>query len=131
MLWNGWPWTRIILLFTGMALILSSIQVGMFHSRQNYRHWAQWLPVIAGPILGLLALIIAFYNAVVLRQIFVGLAIITSLASLFGFYLHFTGVGERVDGYRAENFLVGPPIIMPLMFSGISLLGLIAIYWRW
>lgn len=131
MFWNGWPWARVIILFTGIAFLLIGLQVAMFHSRQNFRHWAMWTPVIASPIVGLLAIVIGFYNLPVLRQLFAVLAAVTALAGLGGFYLHFTGVGERVDGYRVENFLVGPPITLPLMLSAMGVLGLIAIYWRW
>lgn len=131
MAWNGWPWSRVIILFTGLAILLIWVQVTLFHSRQNFRHWAQWLPVIANPILGVLALILAFYNATILRQTFGILAIIVAIASTGGFIQHFAGVGERVDGYRMENFLVGPPIVLPIMNLALSVLGLIAVYWRW
>lgn len=108
-----------------------SLQVFLFHYRQNFRHWAMWLPVVASPLLGLLAIVISFYNLAVLRNAFSLLATVAALAGLGGFALHFSGVGERVDGYRMENFLVGPPITLPLMVTAISILGLIAMYWRW
>ncbi len=127
---NGWPLARVIILFTGLAFLLIGLQVTMFHSRQNFRNWTMWTPVIASPVVGLLAIVIGFYNLAILRQLFVVLAAVTALAGLGGFYLHLTGVGERVDGYRTENFLVGPPITLPLMLSALGVLGLIAIYWR-
>jgi hypothetical protein len=40
------------------------------------------------------------------------------------------GVGQRVGGFsQSQNFLVGPPIVLPLMMSAISALGLLALYW--
>ncbi|MNW22307.1 hypothetical protein D3C71_2237120 [compost metagenome] len=47
-----------------------------------------------------------------------------------GFYFHFHGVGIRVGGWTMRNFLVGPPVILPVLFIAISALGLIAVYWR-
>lgn len=131
MYWTGWPWDRVIILFTGLAFFMIGLQVALFHWRQNFRHLAMWVPVTASPVLGLLAVLLSFYNLPVLRLIFaVGLAG-GVLSGIGGFVLHFEGVGERVDGYRVQNFLVGPPITLPLMVTAISLLGLIALYWRW
>ena len=51
-------------------------------------------------------------------------------SGLVGFFYHVRGVGQRVDGYVLRNFLVGPPIILPLMFSALGVVGLFAAYWR-
>lgn len=131
MLWSGWPWDRVIILFTGLAFLLIGLQVTLFHYRQNFRARSMWLPVTATPVLGIVALIMAFYNLPVIRTVFVVLLGVGVLAGIGGFILHFEGVGERVDGYRMNNFLVGPPITLPLMVTAMSVLGIIALYWRW
>ncbi len=53
-MWNGWPLSRVILLFTSLALLVIFVQVTLFHYRQNFRHWAMWGPVIGAPVIGLL-----------------------------------------------------------------------------
>ena len=131
MLWNGWPWDRVIILFTGLAFLMLGLQVTLFHYRQNFRNWSMWLPVAATPVLGFLGVLLSFYNVLFLRQLFFVLLAVGALAGLGGFLLHFEGVGERVDGYRMHNFLVGPPITLPLMVTAMSILGIIALYWRW
>jgi hypothetical protein len=52
------------------------------------------------------------------------------LDGLIGFYFHFRGVGIRVGGYELRKFLIGPPVVLPLMFTALSVLGLVAVYWR-
>lgn len=131
MFWSGWPWDRVIILFTGLAFLMIGLQVTMFHYRQNFRVWSMWLPVAATPVLGVVAIVMAFYNLPLLRTVFVVLLGIGAVAGIGGFVLHFEGVGERVDGYRINNFLVGPPITLPLMVTAMSVLGIIALYWRW
>ncbi|MHB9093739.1 MAG: hypothetical protein ACYC21_03635 [Eubacteriales bacterium] len=131
MYWNGWPWQRVIILFTGMAFLMIGLQVTFFHYRQNFRNWSMWVPVAATPALGLLAVVIGFYNLPVLRLLWVVLLAAGALAGIGGFVLHFEGVGERVDGYRLNNFLIGPPVTLPLMVMAFSVLGIIALYWRW
>ena len=129
-MWNGWPLDRVLLLFTALALLLIFIQVWLFHYRQNFRHWAMWIPVLATPVLGVCLIILALGNTTRFRPVVVALLVAGLLGGLVGFYYHFRGVGTRVDGYRIQNFLVGPPVILPLMVTAISVLGLMAIYWR-
>lgn len=129
-MWNNWPITRVILLFTGLALLLIFIQVTLFHYRQNFRHFAMWLPVLGSPAIGLMALWLSLGNSPGIRNVTIVFLVIGLIAGLIGFLYHFRGVGKRVGGYKMPNFLVGPPIILPLMITAISILGLIAIYWR-
>lgn len=131
MYWNGWPWDRVIILYTGLAFLLIGLQVALFHYRQNFRNWTMWVPVLAAPVVGLTAFTVGFYNIPILRTALLILLAASAVAGLGGFILHLEGVGERVDGYRMNNFLVGPPIALPLMVTAMAVLGIIALYWRW
>lgn len=127
--WNGWPFERVAVLFASCASLLIFIQVTLFHYRQNFRHWSQWVPVIALPILALTGFLFSASNVDWVRTAFIVLCLGDALGGLVGFYLHLKGVGQRVDGYRLQNFLVGPPIILPLMISALSVFALLAVYW--
>ncbi|HZG14424.1 MAG TPA: hypothetical protein VE710_05310 [Candidatus Bathyarchaeia archaeon] len=129
-MWQGWPLERVLLLLAGLAFALIFIQVTLFHSRQNFRHWSMWVPVIETPLFALVAIVLAFYQPGWLRLTF-GLLMWLGLGGgIYGAYQHAVGVGQRVGGYsQTQNFLVGPPIILPLMISAISALGLLALYW--
>ena len=129
-MWEGWPIARVILLFLAVVFIAIFVQVTMFHYRQNFRHWAQWLPVLGAPLLGLVSLLLVFYVTPLLILSAGIFYAVGALAGLTGLTLHTTGVGERVGGYNLENFLVGPPVILPMMVLSRSVLGLIALYWR-
>lgn len=129
-MWHGWPIERMLFLFVGLAFALMFVQVTIFHSRQNFRHWAMWIPVIETPLFAFLAFVLAFYNAPWLRWTFALLLWIGLAGGVYGAYLHTIGVGQRVGGYsQGQNFLVGPPIILPLMISALSGLGLLALFW--
>lgn len=129
MAWDGWPFTRVVLLFCAAAALLVLIQVTMNHYRQNFRHWSQWVPIIELPLLALVAILVVISNGEGVRSFLMVLGYVGILGGLIGFYMHFRGVGQRVDGYRLHNFLVGPPIILPLLISAISGLALSALYW--
>ncbi len=89
-----------------------------------------WSPVISSPIYSLAAIWIAISRPDWLLSVFVFLMWFGVLTGTAGFYYHFHGVGLRVGGYSMRNFLVGPPVLMPMMYIAISVLGLIAYYWR-
>ncbi|SHJ93304.1 hypothetical protein [Desulforamulus aeronauticus] len=130
-MWDGWPLSRILLLFTGIAFLMISLQVTLYHYRQNFRHWAMYGPVVGGPLIGIFTIALAFYNVPMLQLttsilLFVGLGL-----GIVGGYLHFNGIGERVGGFgESQNFLIGPPLTLPIMVTALSILGLIALYWR-
>lgn len=128
--WIGWPLARIVILLVGLAYFLIAVQTAMFHHRQNFRHIAMWGPVAAGPLIGLAAVLLAGTGQ---RDLLVPTRVLFwagAASGLLGFYYHFRGVGQRVDGYVPRNFLVGPPVILPLMFGALSVFGLCAIGWR-
>ncbi|QKG84424.1 hypothetical protein GXN76_07990 [Kroppenstedtia pulmonis] len=128
--WTGWPLDRILILFVSLAFILLFIQVTLFHYRQNFHQKAMWLPVLASPLFFLTGIALTFYKAPWLSTTFLILMWFGILDGLIGFFYHFRGVGIRVGGWKLRNFLIGPPVILPLMFAALSGLGLIAMYWR-
>lgn len=127
--WIGWPTERILLLFTGLALAMIAVQVGLFHYRGNFRHKVMWGPVLTAPILAVLGLVLGLWNIPWLRTLFVIGLMVQAVAALLGFILHIRGVMLRVGGWKLRNVLTGPPVLLPLMMAAISLLGLISIYW--
>ena len=110
------------------AFLLTFIQVTLNHYRQNFRDLSQWIPVLALPILALGSLIVAAWNGTGARSVLTVLCWIGVGVGLMG-SINTCGVWERVDGYRLHNFLVGPPIILPLFISAVSALALLALYW--
>lgn len=127
-MWNGWPADRVLFLFLGVVHLAVFVQVGLMHWRQNFRHWAMWVPVVATATLGFLALLLAWRSVEALRWLFVLFSSAAVLSGLMGSYYHIEGVGGRVDGYTLSNFMVGPPVALPLLVSALGALGLIVVY---
>lgn len=130
MYWNGWPLERIVILFASAAFLLVGVQVTMFHYRQNFHHKAMWAPVYELPVFFIVGLLYSFYAANWLGIVFVVCMWVGIFSGLLGFYYHIRGVGIRVGGYALRNFLIGPPVILPLLISALSVLALFGYYWR-
>jgi hypothetical protein len=129
MYWKDWSLDRIVVLFVAAAYLFIGVQVTMSHYRQNFHHKAMWGPVISSPLFFLGGVAFVFSNQMWLYYLFALLMWIGIAEGLVGFYYHFHGVGVRVGGYASRNFLMGPPVVLPLLFSAMGLLGLIALYW--
>jgi uncharacterized membrane protein YjdF len=130
MVWTEWSLDRMIVFFVGLAYLLIGIQVAMSHYKQNFHNKTMWVPVIAAPVLFLASIVLALTNRYGLYNIVQILYWLGTIVGLIGFALHFKAVGHRIGGYKPRNFLMGPPVILPLLFSAMSVLGLIAMYGR-
>jgi hypothetical protein len=129
MYWHGWSMDRIVILFVGLAYLLIWIQVTLLHYRQNFHHKAMWAPVASSPIFAVTGLTLAIWGYSWLHSLFIGMMWLGVVIGLVGFYFHFHGVGVRVGGYELRNFMIGPPVIFPIIFSALGGLALIAVYW--
>ncbi|OXM85057.1 hypothetical protein [Paenibacillus rigui] len=128
--WTGWTLERVLILFVGVAFLAVGAQVTLSHYRQNFHHRAMWYPVVSAPVFAVTAAALASVRAEWLLQLFHLFMWAGTFIGAVGFYFHFHGVGIRVGGWTMRNFLVGPPVILPVLFIAISALGLIAVYWR-
>jgi hypothetical protein len=127
-MWVGWPLARWLYLFLGVAFLAVFVQVTLFHMRQNFYHPSQWLPVIATPLLGVSALFVVWRDVELARAVLTLFAIVGVAIGLVGTYYHFVGTGQRLGGYNLNNFMVGPPPMLPLMVVALSALSLVALH---
>ncbi|WP_239625423.1 hypothetical protein [Paenibacillus sp. H1-7] len=100
--WSMWSIERVLILFVSLAFLMMSIQVTMFHYRQNFHHKAMWVPVISSPIFFLTGVILTLYNVSWLHTLFMALMWLGVVSGCIGFYFHFRGGGVRV-GRRSQG----------------------------
>jgi hypothetical protein len=130
MYWDHWSLQRVLILFVSLAFLLIGIQVTLYHYRQNFHNKVMWTPVIASPIFFVVGIIHVCYKMSWLHTLFIILMWVGAVAGLIGFYFHVRGVKLRVGGYELRNFMIGPPVILPLLLTAMAVLGLIAAYWK-
>lgn len=129
MYWTGWPLERILLLVVAILYTLIFIQVTMYHYRQNFHRKVMWVPVLEAPSIAVAILLYVFYNMAWLQLVLAILFWIAVLSGITGTLYHIRGIGKRVGGYEARNFLIGPPITLPSLLSFYGIIGLLVLYW--
>lgn len=129
MYWEQWSLARMVILFVSLAYLLIGIQVTLFHYRQNFHHKSMWVPVITAPIFFLSGIVLVISRLTWLNCLFIIMMWAGILIGCIGFYFHFKGVGIRIGGWALRNFMIGPPVIFPIVFAAVAGLGLVALYW--
>ncbi|SDO70744.1 hypothetical protein SAMN04487897_12012 [Paenibacillus sp. yr247] len=128
MVWSQWVLDRVIILMVGVAYLFIWVQVTLSHYRQNFHNKFMWGPVILALVISFVSIMSTLLNSkgwYTITHICFWLGVIQGL---IGFLFHIKGVRKRVGGLALRNFLTGPPVMMPLLFSIISIFGLTAIY---
>ncbi|WP_166240797.1 hypothetical protein [Paenibacillus turpanensis] len=128
MYWEGWTLERWSVLFVSVAFLMIGIQVTLYHSRQNFRNKAMWVPVIEAPIFFLIGLLLTFSRTDGLVTLFMWMMGLAVLSGFIGFYFHTRGMSSRVGGWTMQNILIGPPIVLPLMLSALGGFGWLIFY---
>ncbi|HZG87952.1 hypothetical protein [Paenibacillus sp.] len=127
--WTVWNLNRVIILFVGLAYLLVGIQVTLYHYRQNFRGKSMWAPVIISPLLFVSGVLLAFYRSAWSLNLFLALLVLGALIGVIGVYFHWRGVGRRVGGYELRNFMIGPPVVLPMIFAALAVFGLVGVMW--
>lgn len=126
----AWSLNRMLFLFAAIGFGLIGLQVTLFHYRGNFRNWSMWIPVITAPIAALLTGWYALAPFPYMRPVITWFLWAEAFGGLGGFGMHARGIAQRLGGFQMNNVLTGPPITLPLTLTAFSLLGLVALYWR-
>lgn len=116
---------------TALAAFFSGFEAFYSHYKNNFRHKAQWTPVILAPML-MAACIVSMRNRRVAHTWLPALSGAAVLDGSVGFYYHARGVLRRPGGRKhlLYNIMYGPPVLAPLLFSACGMLGLLASLFR-
>lgn len=132
------PLTRdqLMLIMAAINEIFLGIDIYLAHLLSGTIVLREWIPILFGPIAGLLLLLAGWYagkNRLVAVWIANIVFILSIIVGLLGTYFHFvrailpTGpAGSRIT---LQMLIWAPPVMGPLIFSLVGLLGITAI-WR-
>jgi hypothetical protein len=120
---------RLLMLFVGINLLFTGIDVVLAHSINSYIPVYEWIPIIYFPLGSLSCIFVALKTKPEKWQALIHIMLMVTgvLVGIIGTAFHANAVLNPA-GYLTWSWVVfGSPILAPLAFSGISLLGLYAI----
>ena len=120
---------RLLLIFVGLNLFVTGIDVALAHSINNFIPVYEWIPIYYFPIGAMSCFVIAFQTTPkkIFALIHISLMSIGLMVGFIGTAFHMNAVLNPLGHLSWAWLVFGSPILAPLAFSGISLLGLYAI----
>lgn len=121
-------WGRWVLVMACAGFLGNFILSICDHAQNGFFDWREWIPVYASAmaVSFLMTAIVQPRNASFLVFCVLILAL-NGLTGVVGFYLHLSAnLAARAESLR-ESFLHGAPILAPLLFPNLALLGIIGI----
>ena len=121
--------TRAYFLIVGMFCLITTISSVLDHSRLNFENAWVWLPTIAG-IFGTMAAVSLGFIARPTRAdltVYTVAMLILLVVGVVGFVLHIGSNLGPQNVVLVERFIRGSPLLGPLLFCNVGLLGLIVL----
>lgn len=120
---------RLLLIFVGINLFFTGIDVALAHSINHFIPVYEWIPIFYFPIGAISCFIIAFQPtpqkwAAVVHIILMSAGI---LVGVLGTAFHLNAILNPLGSLTWSWIVFGSPVLAPLAFAGISLLGLYAV----
>ncbi len=120
---------RLLLIFVGINLFFTGIDVALAHSINSFVPVYEWIPIYFFPLGAMSCFIISFQPVPKkwTALIHITLMIIGILVGVIGMAFHMNAVLNPFGHLSWAWLVFGSPILAPLAFAGISLLGLYGI----
>lgn len=124
------PLTSILIALAALGVPVLMFEMGYGHYRGNYYRWPMYIPVVLPPIFAATAFLLLGTGAAWAYWTFAAASIALTLMGALGAFFHLQGVSRRTGGFNLDNLMVGPPLLAPLSFSILGVLGLLGLaYW--
>jgi hypothetical protein len=120
---------KLLLIFVGINLFFTGIDVALAHSINSFVPVYEWIPIYFFPLGAMSCFIIAFQPSPKkwLALIHILLMVVGIMVGVLGMAFHMNAVLNPLGHLTWAWVVFGSPILAPLAFAGISLLGLYGI----
>ena len=121
--------TRAYFLIVGMFTLFTTISSVMDHSRLNFENRWVWLPMIAGVFGTACAITLGLIEKPTradLTTYLVAMVLLLMVGGI-GFLLHISSNLVSQNVIVIERFIRGSPLLAPLLFANVGLLGLVVL----
>jgi hypothetical protein len=128
--WDAWEVGRVVLATTALLYGGIWVQLSLFHWGAAFASKAMWVPVILTPVIVLAIGIGVLERTDPWGWIAAGALVLGVIDGLVGLYFHVRGTVAQVGGLTVRNLIAGPPPVLPLAYSLVGVVGLIALLWH-
>jgi hypothetical protein len=120
---------RLLLIFVGINLFFTGIDVALAHSINHFIPVYEWIPIFFFPVGAISCFIISFQPVPRKWAALVHIILMSSgiMVGVIGTAFHLNAILNPFGSLTWSWVVFGSPILAPLAFAGISLLGLYAI----
>lgn len=135
--WDGWidallalSLPRALVIFAALGVPPLMWEMWYNHHRGNFHRWPMILPLVIPPAFLAAAALLLTTDAEWARWAFAAAAALLVLMGILGLFFHVQGIARQTGGWNLDNIMVGPPMMAPLGFSALGVLGLLALpFW--
>jgi hypothetical protein len=121
--------TQQLLWLVALGLFGATLSAFLDHSRTDFEEAFTWIPSILGLFGSVVTLLMALYHSRTNADYFIFFWVMMLMigVGVLGFGLHFNAdIAEGVSGdINPERFIRGAPLMAPLLFANMGILGLI------
>jgi hypothetical protein len=128
--WSGWDVDRVVLAFMSALFVGMWVQLTLMHWAGGFRHKAMWGPVVATPLFAAAALVGMWRRDGVVGWLVLALLVIGAVEGLIGLGLHLRGLSAQVGGWSVRNLLAGPPPLLPVAYTLVGVVAIVALVWH-
>lgn len=120
---------RLLLIFVGINLFFTGLDVALAHSINYFIPVYEWIPIFFFPIGAISCFIVSFQQSPKkwAALVHITLMAVGILVGVIGTAFHLNAILNPLGSLTWTWVVFGSPILAPLAFAGISLLGLYAI----
>lgn len=124
-----YPKTQAYFFMTGMFILATVISSVLDHARTNFANPWLWLPTFAGMFAAVVCVAMGIFPRLNKADLFTYLAamLLLIVVGLVGSYFHLERNLTEEGVFLGERFLRGAPMLAPLLFANMGLLGLIVL----
>lgn len=124
------PLPEVLIAVAAIAVSFLMAEMGYLHHRGNFHRLPMYAPVVVPPFFVMSAFLLLLIPSEWTWWAFAISSGALVLLGLAGVFYHLQGVGRQTGGFNLDNVMVGPPLVAPLGFTLVGLLGLLALAGR-
>lgn len=105
------------------------LEMWYHHYRGNFHRAPMYAPVVVPTLFAAAAFLHLGVREPWARWTFAAACALLLLMACAGAFFHVQGTARQTGGFNLDNLMVGPPVLAPLSFAMLAVLGIMGLLW--